>query len=258
MSLELELKVEIKRQMQEAIRLARAGDKSGSEVIFRRVLEVQPENEDALVWLAAVTEDRAEALRVLEKATQINPENRRAQAGVEWARKRVAEVPVPAAPPKANLPLPPPKILPSLIPELPSKSKSETKAPAAPYKKSRFTNQTPALVLPPEALPQETRSGKKRSGFKARRFAASTFKSGLVDAATPKIGLTVAENVTIGEQTGLRRANRVKVIWPLLLFGLAVTVALLSFGFAAFGPLLGVIALLATIVGVLLFNRAEF
>ena len=83
-------------------------------------------------------------------------------------------------------------------------------------------------------------------------------EDGLINKATPKIAFTVSENVMFGERTGTRQAYTVRVIWPLLLFVLALALALLTFLISALAPLLGMVALLVAGGGVILFNRAEF
>lgn len=266
MSLEIELEIEIKRQLQDGIKLARAGDKAAAATVFGRILEASPDNEDALVWKAAVTNNRREAVRCLEKALQLNPNNKRAQAGLEWAQRRLEDnqleetEELPAAPP-ASSPTPPPAGPPPLRLVPPFEPKSETKVESAPYKKSRFANQAPAPALPPEALPQKPprpeRIKKGRPRFSPRRSPRME-EDGLINKATPKIAFTVSENVMFGERTGTRQTYTVRVIWPLLLFVLALALALLTFLISALAPLLGMVALLVAGGGVILFNRAEF
>ncbi len=275
MSLETELEVEIKRQLSEGIRLARAGDKVAADEVFDRILSVSSNQEDALVWKAAVTSDRAEAVRCLKQALAVNPDNRRARAGLDWAEQRLQEPPeasavispqvaksIPITP--LNNPAPPPRSIFSVVTPV-SKPKSETKDQSAPYKKSRFTNQAPALVLPPEALPQhppfreDKRDKQAKAGkAKSRWRASKTPENGVLSAAAPKIAVTVSESVALGEATDYRKANTVKVVWPLLLFVLALALALVTFLFSSFSPLLGVAALLITLAAIVLFNRAEF
>lgn len=268
MSLEVELEIEIKRQLQDGIKLAKAGDKAAAETVFSRILSASADCEDALVWKAAVTDNRGEAVRCLERALELNPNNRRAQAGLEWAQRRLEDnqtetVELPASTSPVTPPAPPPVGPPPLrlvVP--PFEPKSETKAEPAPYKKSRFTNQPPASMLPPEALPQKPprpdRSKKSRPRFSVRRSSQPTEQEGVLSKAAPKIALTVSENVMKGERTDYRQTNKVKVIWPLFLFAVALALALLTFLFSGVAPLLGMAALLVAGGGVILFNRAEF
>src|SRR5947209_20529474 len=78
----------IQGQMRQGISLARSGDRNGAEAIFDAFLEQRPDHEEALVWKAAIVRDPDEAVACLEKALQVNPSNRRARVGLEWAYKR--------------------------------------------------------------------------------------------------------------------------------------------------------------------------
>ncbi|MEI6047100.1 MAG: hypothetical protein WCS37_22385 [Chloroflexota bacterium] len=282
MSLEAELETEIKHQLQEGIKLARAGEKVAAEEVFSRILSAKPAYEDALVWKAAVTEDNAAAVDCLKQALKVNPNNRRAQAGLEWAQHRLDEQakqpiativvtstplpsagtdPLPKLQPEAKSSLPP-LVLPPVAPPDVSKAKNETKPSTPPYKKSRFNNQAPVPALPPEAyLPvnsKRTKKVKKPKGtFSVRPFSRNSV-GGVLQTAAPKIALTVSDKVVLGKQTGYRQTNTVKVVWPLLLFVMALALALLTFLFSFLAPLFGALALLFAIGGIVLFNRAEF
>ena len=294
MNLEIELENEIRRQLQEGIKLARNGDKAEAAEIFSRILSANPDHEDGLVWLAAVTEDRAEAVRCLKRALALNPNNRRAQAGLEWAERRLeaggesAEAPPPPTPrtiastpdsaapgqiipfqhPRASLRQPKgsdseitsaPQ--PAINPKLETRnSKLETINQPPPYKKSRLPNLASKFVLPPEALPQKpSRSGEEKPSKKrfGRRQASRSGESSVIDATLPKIAVTVSDRVRLGVQ-GYRQPGTINITWPLLLFMVALALALLTFLLSAFAPLLGVLALLVAMSGIILFDRAEF
>lgn len=77
--------------MRQGIELARAGDRNQAEEIFDSILAQYPEYEEALVWKAAIVRDTDQAVACLEKVLRINPENRRASVGLEWAYKRQKE-----------------------------------------------------------------------------------------------------------------------------------------------------------------------
>jgi tetratricopeptide (TPR) repeat protein len=275
MSLETELDTEIKLQLQDGIKLARAGDKAAAETVFSRILSVCPDHEDTLVWKAAVTEDRAAAVDCLRQALKLNPNNRRAQDGLEWAERRLEEQPsvstvaastsgtAPKSKPRPPVDLPVrPSVIPPNLPSKVSKLKNETNSSPHTYKKSRFNNQVPEPALPPEAyLPvnsKRTEKTKKSKGKFSVRSLSRADDGGVLQASAPKIAVTVSENVGLGEQTGYRQTNTVKVIWPLLLFVLALALALLTFLFSSLAPVIGVVALLSASGGVVLFNRAEF
>jgi tetratricopeptide (TPR) repeat protein len=266
MSLETALEVEIKRQLQEGIKLARAGDKNQAAEVFSRILSVDPDAEDALVWKAAVINDRAEAVRCLQHALKVNPENRRAQAGLDWALRRLEDTSsetaetVEAEPSPTSPVFPPPTKSTPLRLVTTSNPKSETNDEPAPYKKSRFPGKAPEMVLPPEAIPPKPAQVKreKRSGPRFGKAARSSKPAGVIDAAIPKVGISVSEKVRLGDRATNREANPVRIIWPLLLFVLALALALLTFPLSFLAPVLGVGALLITLAGIVLFNRAEF
>jgi hypothetical protein len=116
------------------------------------------------------------------------------------------------------------------------------------------------FVLPPEALPQKpSRSGEEKPSKKrfGRRQASRAGESSVIDATFPKIAVTVSDRVRLGVQ-GYRQPGTINITWPLLLFMVALALALLTFLLSAFAPLLGVLALLVAVSGVILFDRAEF
>jgi tetratricopeptide (TPR) repeat protein len=77
--------------MRQGIELARAGNRNQAEEIFDSILAQYPEYEEALVWKAAIVRDTDQAVACLEKVLRINPDNRRARVGLEWAYKRQEE-----------------------------------------------------------------------------------------------------------------------------------------------------------------------
>src|SRR4051794_18348863 len=67
---------------------ATSGHKEQARELLGRVLQLEPDNEDALILLASVAPDLAAMKRSLEQALLINPANPRAVAGMEWVRKQ--------------------------------------------------------------------------------------------------------------------------------------------------------------------------
>ena len=71
----------------------------------RRYLEaalaIDPAHEDALLWLAAITDDRDRAHTMVRRALSKNPTSRRAQAALRWLDQPAADT---SAPPEAGAP----------------------------------------------------------------------------------------------------------------------------------------------------------
>jgi hypothetical protein len=73
----------IEAMLAEAIRLAKAGDHVAATGLLRVVLENDPENVNALLWLAYVREDVVEMELTLQKVLQLDPTNEKA---LEWQK----------------------------------------------------------------------------------------------------------------------------------------------------------------------------
>ena len=69
---------------------ARAGNYSKARRWFRVVLDTDPDNITALLWLAWLAPTRQESLALLSHVLELDPENERARAGIRWARRRPA------------------------------------------------------------------------------------------------------------------------------------------------------------------------
>ena len=77
---------------------AEAGDWVQARRHFAQVLHLDRENEEALLWLAGLTENPGESISYLQQVLRINPGNKRAQAGIDWARARLPKADSAAAP----------------------------------------------------------------------------------------------------------------------------------------------------------------
>ncbi|HEX2911816.1 MAG TPA: tetratricopeptide repeat protein [Chloroflexia bacterium] len=276
--------------MRQGINLARSGDRAGAENVFESVLEQRPNHEEALVWKAAVVADASEAVRCLEKALRLNPENKRARVGLEWANKRLqgenprtSQTQESHAQPGSTNAIP--KGQPYLhstpdstanlnfnanfltgadkISAQGSKLENETKAEPAPYKKHRIAEKgsgNSSVDLPPEAIPW-TRPPKT---LDEKRAAVNpppdvTAESPVFRAASPRVGISVSPQVA--EAARGKKATKesyVPLRWPLWLFGLALLLGVLSFPLHGIAPLLGILALGAALTGIVMFNRANF
>jgi ribosomal protein L40E len=77
------------------IEAAKAGEKDKARHLLEQVVEADPDNETAWLWLSAVVDTRAERIRCLETALKLNPANRDAKMALEWLRSGVISEPSP-------------------------------------------------------------------------------------------------------------------------------------------------------------------
>jgi len=68
---------------------ADVGRRADARACFAAVLDMDPNNERALLWQAGLADDPRESLAYLARVLTINPRNEYAKAGIRWARKRV-------------------------------------------------------------------------------------------------------------------------------------------------------------------------
>lgn len=69
----------VNAQMKEAITAIKAGDKQTGRSILESVLEEDPENEAALLWMTKVVDSPAEQLVYVDRVLYVNPNNEPAQ-----------------------------------------------------------------------------------------------------------------------------------------------------------------------------------
>jgi len=68
--------------LQQAIDLAKSGNREEAEVLLQRVVAEQPDNEVAWMWLSGVSRDKSVKLDALKKALSLNPDNALAKRGL--------------------------------------------------------------------------------------------------------------------------------------------------------------------------------
>ncbi len=85
----------IERQLALGQEAARRGDDALAFKHLRRVVEAEPENESAWLWLSAVVEDVDDKRLCLENVLVLNPENRAARRGLARLPAESAEEPPP-------------------------------------------------------------------------------------------------------------------------------------------------------------------
>ena len=74
---------EVKKMLRSGVKAAQAGDRAEARNFLLNVTEADPENEDAWLWLASISEYPEELLIFLNNVLKINPENEKA---LEWAK----------------------------------------------------------------------------------------------------------------------------------------------------------------------------
>jgi twitching motility two-component system response regulator PilG len=74
--------------MQEGVAAAKGGDKERARQLLRDALDLDPDNENAHLWLAGIADAPLEALDHLEHVLARNPDHPKAQAAARAARAR--------------------------------------------------------------------------------------------------------------------------------------------------------------------------
>jgi len=94
---------ELKAKLQEAITLAQAGQRTEARRLLDEIVEVDPAQELAWMWLATVSSDREERVQFLERALALNPNNPTTQQAYTRLTGQSYEPPPPPAT-KSRLP----------------------------------------------------------------------------------------------------------------------------------------------------------
>jgi lipoprotein-anchoring transpeptidase ErfK/SrfK len=79
----------INKKLKLGIDAARAGQKNIAQVHLNAVLQLDPDNIPAMFWLAYVSPSAEESIRLFERILELDPNNERAKAGMQWARGRL-------------------------------------------------------------------------------------------------------------------------------------------------------------------------
>jgi len=85
---------ELQSLLRTGIQAAQSGNKAIARRILEQVIEQDPRNELAWIWMASVAESTAERRKCLEKVLEINPQNERAKQALEKLQQ-VAPPPAP-------------------------------------------------------------------------------------------------------------------------------------------------------------------
>jgi lipoprotein-anchoring transpeptidase ErfK/SrfK len=81
----------IKKKLRLGIEAAQTGKKNIARVHLTAVLNLEPENIPAMLWLAYVSPSPQETIHLLERVLALDPDNERARAGIRWARGRLSQ-----------------------------------------------------------------------------------------------------------------------------------------------------------------------
>ncbi len=136
-------------------------------------------------------------------------------------------------------------------------ARPETKDRATSYNKQPLSEDTRPMAKVGSATPAQPDIEPAASDRNRPSSSSQLEESSIFRAASPKVAFTLSN--------GARNAGRVvppartiALRWPCLAFSLAFGLALLTFPLNAIAPVVGVLALIAALAGVLLFNRAQF
>jgi len=81
----------VRRQINLGVKAHKAGDNKSAWLYFQAALRENPQNVTALLWLAYLSEDYEKCIFLLERVLELDPENKRASAGLAWAQKERAQ-----------------------------------------------------------------------------------------------------------------------------------------------------------------------
>jgi LCP family protein required for cell wall assembly len=98
----------VTENLRNGMRAARAGRRAEARVAFQAVLDEDPVNETALLWLGYLADDPHASLTHVTQALEAHPQSPRAYAALRWAWRRVAASPSDAVP-ERGVAVPPPR-----------------------------------------------------------------------------------------------------------------------------------------------------
>lgn len=90
--------------LQRAIAAIRSGDKATGKRLLAQVLQAEPNNQTAWLWMSAVVDTDEERAQCLERVLEINPHNETAQGGLEALRQKQTTPPQAQTQPKSSSP----------------------------------------------------------------------------------------------------------------------------------------------------------
>ena len=78
----------IRQALATGIQAVQEGDKALARQLLRKVTEMDPEREQAWLWLAGASETPQEAAEYLQTVLALNPNNQQARVGLRWVQSR--------------------------------------------------------------------------------------------------------------------------------------------------------------------------
>jgi hypothetical protein len=102
---DIAIRSELERLLTEAKAAARRGDKATARTLLTHLVERDPRNEQAWMWLSGVVSDPEEQQICLENVLVINPANDKARKGLEYLRTRTGSMPGAQHAPEAHPPV---------------------------------------------------------------------------------------------------------------------------------------------------------
>jgi len=106
-------------RLAQAILAVKKGRKAEAEKLLKAVIQKAPQNADGWLWLGAAVSSPAETLYCLERVLEIEPDNPRAQAGIQWAKAQINP---------QQLVTPDPPLAPSVSPQSMPRPKGQTES----------------------------------------------------------------------------------------------------------------------------------
>ncbi len=97
----------IAQALEAGIQAARRKEKALARRLLLKVAELDPSQEKAWLWLAAIAETSDEALAYLQTVLALNPNNRQAQEGIRWVQSQLPSAPEGGVCPVCKQHLPP-------------------------------------------------------------------------------------------------------------------------------------------------------
>ena len=73
--------------LHQGMQAGQAGDRAEARRCFEYARAADPDNTEALLWLAWLARDREESLALFGRVLTLDPDNERARAGARWARQ---------------------------------------------------------------------------------------------------------------------------------------------------------------------------
>jgi tetratricopeptide (TPR) repeat protein len=88
--------VQAKELVRQGIAAAKAGQKDEAQQMLLQAVELDELNEQAWLWLSGLVETQEEKRICLENVLAINPDNKHAQAGLQWLQRNAPPQPPPS------------------------------------------------------------------------------------------------------------------------------------------------------------------